>query len=304
VAAAVAVIALARGSSSGSLVPLSPNAVAKMNPASGRIVGDVAVGATPTALAGASTGLWVANFRDRTVTELPVRGSQRTLSAGGAPTGICAGAGFLWIALGFQDQVSRVSLRTGTPTAPITVGDGPDAIAFARGAAWIALRIDDTVERVSPSGVAGPPIKVGQAPVALAYAAPYLWVANSLSNSLSRINVQTGARILPDIPLSSPPSQILIYEGSIWVTSELGNTVTRLNPNTDGITKVITTGIPEGPRGIAGASNRVWVTSPLAATITEIDPRRNAAIPSSRLATNPDAIVSWHGSLWITGHPL
>jgi class 3 adenylate cyclase len=283
-----------------SIVQLTANSVARIDSGSGQIVETFSVGTTPTSIAGFGQELWVANFKDRTVTRVVPAGL--TLSAGGAPTGICVGGGYVWVALGFQNQIERISLATRSP-ALTAVGDGPDAIACAGKTAWVALRNDDAVEPISSDGVAGRPIPVGQAPVALAYAAPYLWVANSLSNSLSQVNVRTDR--VRSVPLQSPPSGVAIGPGSVWVASELGNTVTRVDPVQQTVVKTITHGIGEGPVGIAATRTAVWVTSPLAAAISEIDPGRDVVVRQLRLTTtNPDAITSWQQAIWVTGHSL
>jgi len=286
-----------RGPSS---VQLRPDSVGRVDPGSGRIVNTVSVGTNPTSIAGSGHELWVANFKDRTVTRVVPAGL--TLSAGGAPTGICVGGGYVWVALGFQDQIERISLATRSPTQT-SVGDGPDAIACAGKTAWVALRNDDAVEAISSAGVVGRPVPVGQAPVAIAYAAPYLWVANSLSKSLSQVNVRTDQ--VRSVPLQTSPSGIAVGAGSVWVTSELGNTVTRVDPVQHSVVKTITAGIGEGPVGIVATSTATWVTSPLAATISQIDAKRDVVVHKLRVTTtSPDAITSWQQAIWVTGHRL
>jgi hypothetical protein len=164
IAIAVVIVSTSGGPTGGRL---AADSLAQINPVSGRILSDVAVGTTPDAVAASKGEAWVADLGAQTVADVSQGGGPAQFqSAGGAPTGICLGGGFVWIALAFQDQVARISIATKEPSSPISVGAGPDAILYADGAAWVALRNDNAVQRISPSGRVGPEIPVGEAPTA------------------------------------------------------------------------------------------------------------------------------------------
>src|SRR5712691_3958464 len=76
-AVAIPVFALGRGGSGGgSSSPVAPDSVGVIDPRTNAVVGQVAVGARPSALAAAAGALWVANLDDRGVSRIDLA-SQR-----------------------------------------------------------------------------------------------------------------------------------------------------------------------------------------------------------------------------------
>src|SRR6185437_13041362 len=86
------------------------------------------------------------------------------------PDAIAAGAGSIWVAGLYDDEVTRIDAASGRVLAArIRVGDEPDAIATGGGSVWVANLAADTVTRIDAAtgAVAGDPIHVGSRPDAI-----------------------------------------------------------------------------------------------------------------------------------------
>jgi YVTN family beta-propeller protein len=103
------------------------------------------------------------------------------IAVGKEPVAIAVGAGSLWVANYADDTVSRIELtRPRQPTPPVTpipVGDGPVDVAFGEGAAWVANSLDRTISRIDPkTNEVVETIPVGREPLHLAAGAGAVWV--------------------------------------------------------------------------------------------------------------------------------
>jgi YVTN family beta-propeller protein len=96
----------------------------------------------------------------------------------GAPAGIAAGLGAVWVTDQLNDRVLRVDPLRATVVATIQVGRAPYGIATGAGAVWVANGVDGTVSRIDPlANRVVATIQVGSSPRALAVGAGNVWVA-------------------------------------------------------------------------------------------------------------------------------
>ena len=80
-------------------VRVAPNSLAAIDTDTNRVIGQVAVGTRPGAIAFGSGSLWVANLDDQTISRVDPKtlSPLRAITAGGPPTGIAAAAGGVWV---------------------------------------------------------------------------------------------------------------------------------------------------------------------------------------------------------------
>jgi DNA-binding SARP family transcriptional activator len=151
--AAVIAIAVRLAGSGASAVRVLPNSLAAIDPASDRVVGAVAVGASPGAVAFGSGSLWTANLDDQTISRVDPRTMQvlRTITLRGPPTGIAAADDGLWVVQSNVNlyantassiSVARVDPEFDTLDSPTKIGnvipDGPGAVAARGNSVWVA----------------------------------------------------------------------------------------------------------------------------------------------------------------------
>jgi peptide/nickel transport system substrate-binding protein len=126
--------------------------VARLDPQSGRVLDDIALGTFPTSLALGDGSVWVSDGADGTVSRIEASSDAvaHTIAVGSGASGIAVGAGGVWVANTLDDTVTRIDPRTGRATNTIRVGQGPRGIAVGAGAVWVANSRDGTVSRIDP----------------------------------------------------------------------------------------------------------------------------------------------------------
>jgi YVTN family beta-propeller protein len=152
--------------------------VARLDPASAKVVGTAIAGRSPSAIAYGEGFFWVANRGDNTVSQMsPNTGRQTHLfHVGSGPSAIAVGGGKVWVADSVDDSVTRIDPRSGS-SATISVGRDPAGIAFGAGAVWVANAKDGTVSRIDPTTSHVRTIRVGNSPVGVVVASGLVWVS-------------------------------------------------------------------------------------------------------------------------------
>jgi YVTN family beta-propeller protein len=263
VAAAIAagIVALAGGSAT---VRAAANTVAVINTRTNRVVGVVAVGARPGAIAFGSGSLWVANQDDQTV--------------------------------------SRVDAATLATVRTLSLADPPTAIATAGTGVWVATTSPtgtfDSATRIDPEfDTIGPTVRVGNVvpgtPAALASGVGGLWVA-PFSGELTRLGPQTG-RVAQQVDPNAAPAGVAVGDGAVWVSDNSADTVTRIDPT--GLTTPIAVG--HSPGGIAVGAGGVWVADTDDNAVVRIDPDTRSVTAKIPVGDAPAGVAVGAGSVWV-----
>ena len=185
---------------------IDEDAVGLIDPDSGRITAQYAVGHGPQAVAAGAGSVWVANQRDGTVSRID-RGRDEvvTIDVGGSPSGLAFTAGSLWVADGHGRKVAQIAPQTNKVVQRIEVGNAGHAVAAGYGAVWVASAVDATVVRIDvASGRAGLPIPIQARPSALAAGEGAIWVASDVTARVVRLDPRSGT------PLRAPANAELL----------------------------------------------------------------------------------------------
>jgi ABC-type transport system substrate-binding protein/class 3 adenylate cyclase/streptogramin lyase len=164
----------------GSIWIVNPDGyVSRLDTNSGRGMGSVGVGNSPSAIAAGAGSVWVTNSADGTVTRIdPTTLVPMSIPIGHGPAAVAVNAAGAWIANAGDNTLVRVDTGTNAIAATTRVGDGPTAVLATPTALWVANGRDGTVMRLDPrSGKQTKVIHLGGAPDALAFAAGRIWVA-------------------------------------------------------------------------------------------------------------------------------
>jgi YVTN family beta-propeller protein len=173
-------------------------------------------------LAGVATGpgsVWVGTDSGLLDRVDPSRSAvSNSVDTGNSPEIIAQGAGAVWVADPFADNVVRVDPATNTVSAAIPVGSRPIAVAVGAGAVWVADRGDDRVARIDPdTNTVTATINVGRSPTGIAVGNGAVWVANSRDGTVSRIDPPTNT-VVKTVPVGGSPRRIAAGGGRVWVT--------------------------------------------------------------------------------------
>ena len=106
----------------------------------------------------------------------------------GAPTGITATGGAVWVALGDTGTVARIDPDAGAVAATVEIGDEVGAITADGDDVWVADVADDRIVQVdTEADEAGTAVATGARPDAVAVADGVAWVVTTDAASLRRI---------------------------------------------------------------------------------------------------------------------
>jgi DNA-binding SARP family transcriptional activator/ABC-type branched-subunit amino acid transport system substrate-binding protein/DNA-binding beta-propeller fold protein YncE len=312
------VAALSGGESPGrDDVPVVAGALAVIDPASGRIVERIPVGAAPVAVAVGAGGVWVASAGEQTLERVdPVR---RTVNGrvglGRIPSAVAVGEHAVWVAsaIGERGIVARVEpgsasiASTVTTRGPVLEDDfappTPNALAVGDGALWVNRERERLVRR--PTGTGAPRtlrLPEHDAADGLALGAGALWVASSASDRVLRIDPRR-ARIVGVIPIAARrgarvagPYGVAAGGRAVWVTDALADAVSRVDPRLGAVTATIPIG--RRPTRIAVGEGAVWVLNATDQTLTRIDPRTNTVTATVPVPGATD-VAAGAGHVWV-----
>lgn len=293
----VAAVALSTGSDGPSTI--DENAVGLIDPDSGALSEQFAVGRGPSAAAVGAGSVWVANQRAGTVSRVDADPRQiTTIDIGADPSALAFGEGSLWVASGERRDVSQIDPGTNRVLRAIEVGNAPSAVAVAFGSVWVATAVDGTVTRIDLER--GRPLKaipVGASPTAIAAGAGALWVASEATGSVVRIDPES-ATVVNAINVGNGPAAVAFGEGAVWVANGQDGTVSRIDPHRDAVTETLTVGTE--PTAIAAGEGAVWVANRGDGTLARIDPRGRRVTKMIEVGVSPSALAIADGSVWTT----
>ncbi len=281
------------GSGGRAVVSVADDSLGVVDARSGRLVADIGVGATPTAVAAGEGAYWVTNADGDTVSRIDpqTKAVTQTITVGNGPSGIAIGAGFVWVVNSLDGTVSRIDPGTNTVVQKIGVRDEPVGIVYAAGSVWVANTGDGTITRIDPkSGRPGKPLPV--AATELAFGAGTLWASDRAAGQVVRIDPTTGKQVFA-IQVGNGPTGIAFGDGAAWVTNSLDGTVSRIDPETNSQAAVIPVG--NGPTGVAVDSRGVWVSNQFGGTLVRIDPRTNRPGRPVSVGSRPQGMMTVTG---------
>jgi DNA-binding SARP family transcriptional activator/ABC-type branched-subunit amino acid transport system substrate-binding protein len=306
VAAAITGLAWLDHGSGPAGAAVSGNAVASVDPQTGRIEQVAPVGQTPTTIVAGGSFVWALNADDGTISRIdPTDGAVTSRSAGVTPSGIGYGDGRLWVVSlaargGSADQAVLVPIepsafRPGTPIRlPVRGEDanasGGVAVSVAHGAVWLA--VPDRVLRVDA--------RDGKVTVAarvrassLAPAASGVWAATDEGLAAIRPGVPVRTIAVPTARLGA----VAAGAGAVWITDPLRGLVWRVDPGPPERLQSVQVGLSADAVAVDGRS--VWVSSGLDGTLVRVDGRTGAVLQRLQTEQTPQGIAVASKRLWL-----
>jgi YVTN family beta-propeller protein len=196
--------------------------VARLDPATGRVVAVVPVVATNAIAAGAE-GVWVIGLGPvlRRIDPRTNRAAQKITLAASGLADIALGAGSVWATDPSDGLVWRVQPGAPPVGRSIDVGTGATGIAFAGGDVWVTNFVDGSVLRIDPAtNAVTDRIRVTGTPEGLGAAGGSLWVTASgetergslPSSACGVVETAPGSKpdvlIVSDLPLQGPQASV------------------------------------------------------------------------------------------------
>jgi peptide/nickel transport system substrate-binding protein len=301
VAAAVVAVEVSGGSASAA-PHLGVNSLGAIDPASGKLTSQTAVGNGPQSIAVGEGATWVADTLDDTVSRVQPGGGRVAIPINGIPSGVATGFGLVWVSDFSKRAVKRISPGANKVVGrDITVGNGPASIATGYGAVWVANTLDGTVSRLSPDGRQTNVLRVAGRPDGIAVGGGSVWVASGDTATVTEISAE-GPKVVRTIGVGDGASGIVFGKGAVWVANALDGTVTRLDPSSGAVTAV--SPVAGGIASLAVAGDSVWAGSPQAGRVYRLDASSGRVVGSTDVGSGPTALTAGPtGPLWVTALP-
>ena len=276
--AGVAAFLVLGGSSEQSGV--AGDSAALLDPASGHVRSETAVGATPLDVVSDAAAAWTLDGDAQTISRVsPDGGRALTKAPGFTPTALALGGGELWASYvergdsGVHLGVAELDPSTLTPRSQrLLPGTGPPfgdnpPILYADGAVLVGgptdeiRKLDPVSHKVLRAGRLGTPAG------ALAFGLGSIWATNG--RGVLRIDPDT-LKVTQPIPLATPDSgPIAVGASSVWVGDPLTGTVWRIQPGPPVQTHTIAAGLSAS--GITFGDGALWVASAVDGKVFRID---------------------------------
>jgi DNA-binding SARP family transcriptional activator/streptogramin lyase len=291
-----------RGGQAHGTVAVRPDSVARIDAGSNRIVWDSRVGAGPRAVAVYQGHAWVANFDDRTVTQLgpTVDSPERSMGDVGIPAALAAGGGSVWVADPFNGSLYQLNAQKGSVSRVVQDLGGPMAVAVGFGSVWVADFLGNRLLRISPGSgrvVAQIPLGDQAGPAGVVVGGGSVWVIDQLAHAVSKVDPLDNRVVAARIELCCTPDSATFGGGSLWVTSGQGRSLMRVDPSTDAVGRTIPVAC-NAPLGVAWAAGSLWVTCPQDKTLLRLD-QEGTVLDTKHLGAPTGSVAASNGTVWV-----
>ena len=185
--------------------------------------------------------------------------SVQTISIGGRPTAVAAGAGAVWVADADGDAVVAVDPGSGMPRRFVRLADAASGVAVGFGALWVTEPLARKLIRIDPATgetLAEIGVGAGAGPVAAGDGA--VWVVNQLDRTLSRVDPARNA-VASTVPIGDAPTAIAAGPGGVWVTDQGAGALVSVDPGTGMIRRRYSIGA--APAAVTLVGRTPWVAA-------------------------------------------
>ena len=317
--AAMAVLALAGAGvaaflllgGSGEASGVAGDSAALLDPQSGEVRTETAVGATPIDVVSDASAAWTLDGDAQTISRVsPDGGRALTKAPGFTATALSLGGGALWTAYvergagGTRVGVAALDPATLTPrTQRLLQGTGPSfadnpPILYAGGAVWVAgpgnqiRKLDPNSLHTLGTGRLGAP--AGQ----LAFGLGSIWATDG--RGVSRI-APDSLQVTQRIGLATPDvGPIAVGASSVWVGDPASGSVWRIQPGPPPQTHTIAAGLSAS--GITFGGGALWVASAVDGKVFRID-AKTEAVRSFELGNAPVDVSVAPAGVWTAVTP-
>ncbi len=328
VAAALAVLTTRGGGRPPPSSPVSyvsPNTLAVINAATGKLVGDPGAGLRPGPMALAGSALWVGARGDSHIGLIDLRAPRGRpgFSVGAGVSDIATdAAGNAWVSHG-KPVVTWIGRHVTFGTSPYATPavshkdvrvhlPGAGAEAVGAGYLWV---ISDLPGRIGKSVALvdvrhrrlASTIPLGLQTTAIAYGYRSAWIGayDPQNSTASLVKVRPGSAPLESVELETGdgagPLAVAVGDGSVWVVTSRGNLM-RVDPKQSQVIARIPMSA-ELPTLLAVGAGSVWTANHIGYSVSQIDPHTNKilrTIPLGSSSSVPCGIAATHKTVFVT----
>ena len=290
----VAVAAIGCGTALAAKPTPNPGAIVKST---------IRTGLQPCGEVEAAGAVWISTYLSSTLERINPATNKVTgkVAVGDKPCGLAAGFDSIWINAYGTNSVERVDPRTLKLTAHIPVGKLPFDVLVAAGSVWTTNNGDGSVSRIDPAtNQVTSTIRIGAGAAGLAYAGGSIWVgatatASGPAEDVFRIDPATEA--VTRAPIGEPGPVWFSSRGDeLWVATQ-SNKVVRIDPATNRVTARVGVGL--GPKdGVIDSRGLIWTPNLNANSVSILDAATATLVTTIRVGDSPFVLNDGFGDVW------
>ncbi len=284
------------------ILPLTADAVVRIEPETGTVAEATAVGSATGPLVFGEGSVWLADPGERRITQIdPATATvvdEIDASDAGPPTWLAVGDGAVFISDNSAPSFPhlwRYDVSTAAWQGIDTSPHVPWEIVTTPGALWAICC--EALARIEPeTGTIVAIIDVpGTGGNLIAADERTLWFADKGEGKLWRVDPATNA-VVATVELNLTIADLALGEGALWILTLEDDLVRRVDPATNGVSEVFRVGrIPEA---LAVADGSVWVTSVRDGTVTRYE-LATADVETIDVGGTPYGIAAGGGGVWV-----
>ena len=277
---------------------IDENYVGLIDPDTGRITKEIAVGKGPAAATDGGGSVWIANAADGTVSRIDLEsGEAVTIPVGGAPAAVTFGAGSLWVADSDSRDVVQVDPGANKVVARYPVGNMPRSLAFADGVVWVASGVDGRIRGLDLASRSRDEVDpCGREPVRdRGRRRRAVGGERGVGDGDAR-STRGPKPSCPRSRVGNGPSALAFGEGAVWVVNRHDGTLSRIDPATNAVSWSV--GVGTDPTAVAVGEGAVWVAGGEEGTVARVDPDGPSKAKRFETGSRPAAIAVAGGSVW------
>ena len=311
--ASAAVAALLSTRAGDSPDGVAGDSAALLDAATGKVIGQFPVGATPVDIVSNDSGAWTLDADAQTISRVEREGG-RPLTKGltFTPTGLALGGQFLWVAYVRRERRgTRVGIAALDPSTlalrdqRVLPGLGPNRffeqpqVSYAGDAVWLSGPLDQLRRIDTRSLDVTDTVQLPGAAVDLATGLGSLW-ATAAKGAITRVDLEK-RRVVSRIPVATPSlGSVAIGAGSVWAADSLAGLVWRIDPGPARQMHTVRVGL--GASGLAFGRGAVWVASAVDGRIVRIQPT-GEAVESWSVGNAPQSVSVSSAGIWTSVAP-
>jgi streptogramin lyase len=275
------------------------------------VVARIPVATRPDWLAMGFGSVWVVDYKPPSVARIDPATNRVVSSIplpGDGCLGIAVMGDAVWVPDCTHHVVVQIDPATNAVARSVAIDfrvDDEGAFAAVAGSLWVfatdsTAAMSTLVRADATNGAIQARIAVGPGAYVVAGDSAALWVASTRGAVLVRINPRKNA-VVASVPVTPRPKFLTVGEGGVWVLHQHTGSVSLIDPVSNEYATSVAAGVPTPWGDITTGAGAVWVSVD-GTPVTRIDPATHAVTHQFVGGSGADAIRYGFGSLWVSDH--
>lgn len=275
------------------------------------VVARIPVATRPDWLAMGFGSVWVVDYKPPSVARIDPATNRVVSSIplpGDGCLGIAVMGDAVWVPDCTHHVVVQIDPATNRVARTIAIDfrlDAEGAFVAVDGSLWLfatdSLAASSTLERVDPgTGRIQARIAVGAGSYVVAGDSVTLWVSSTHGAELARIDPGYND-VTAHVAVTARPKFVALGAGGVWVLHQGTGSVSLIDPNRAVVVATVAAGVPTPWGDITTGAGAVWVSVD-GTPVTRIDPGTHTVTHQFVGGSGADAIRYGFGSLWVSDH--